>query len=103
MIVLTPAPGSMLGPHGGRAENTRVPIAVLDLPLPVPVPPAAPEEVTLLDAPNLLPVSPCSRRTRFGAVRRVKRKRLQMEGHLVRISFKGYKKFQPPCPPTTSK
>lgn len=51
----------MLGPHGGRVENTRIPKAVLDLPLPVPVPPAAPEEVTLLDAPNLLPVSPCSR------------------------------------------
>lgn len=54
----------MLGPHGGKVENTRIPTAVLDRPLPVPVSPAAPEEVILLDAPNLLPVSPCSRESK---------------------------------------
>lgn len=99
MTVLTLAPGSMLGPHGGTAENTRIPTAVLDLPLLVPVSPAAPEEVTLLDAPSLLPVSPCSRESKVGAVRKVKEKELQTEDIWSECPSKDKRNFSLPLPP----
>ena len=61
---LTPAPGSMPGPRGGTAGNTRSPTAGLGLPLLVPASPAAPEEATLPGAPDLLPVWPYSRNSK---------------------------------------
>lgn len=61
LVSLTPAPGSMPGPHGGTAGNTRSPTAGLDLPLPASASPAALEEVTLPGAPDLPPAWPCSR------------------------------------------
>lgn len=60
LVSLTPAPGSMPGPRGGTAGNTRSPTAGLDLPLPVPASPAAPEEATPPGAPDPPPVWPCS-------------------------------------------
>lgn len=48
----------MLGPHEGTVENTGAPTAGLGLPLAVPSSPAAPEEGTRLDSPDLPPASP---------------------------------------------